>query len=157
MPTRSRSPSAWSSPGEPPDAAGDPRASAAEVSCTVAPAGRRVLVIEPRDGCRVQAHALLRQAGVHVDAVSSIAQARAALADSRVDLVVTGIGCDEGACATLLDELRAARPGLRVIELVDDDAAFSLSITGSDRPARLGRHDIDRTLARAVAQELDGG
>jgi hypothetical protein len=55
----------------------------------------------------------------------------------------------------LIEVLRAAQPRLRIVELVDDDDAFAFSVPGSDRPARVGRHDLARTLARAVAQEVD--
>jgi hypothetical protein len=51
--------------------------------------------------------------------------------------------------------VRAAQPRLRVIELVDDDNAFAFSAPGSDSPARVGRHDMARTLVLAVSQELD--
>jgi len=37
----------------------------------------------------------------------------------------------------------------------DDDDAFSFSVPGSDVPARVGRHDLARTLTLALAQELD--
>ena len=51
--------------------------------------------------------------------------------------------------------LRAVQPRLRVVELVDDDSAFALSLPGSGRAARIGRHDLARTLVPAVTQELD--
>src|SRR4029079_4680661 len=62
---------------------------------------------------------------------------------------------DDERCAALLESLRAEQPGLCVIELVDDDDAFSFSVPGSDVPARVGRHDLARTLTLALAQELD--
>ena len=46
------------------------------------------------------------------------------------------------------------QPRLRVVELVDDDSAFALSLPGSGA-ARIGRHDLARTLVPAVTQELD--
>jgi hypothetical protein len=69
--------------------------------------------------------------------------------------VVTGIPVDDARCAALLESLRAEQPRLCVIELVVDDDAFSFSVPGSDMPARVGRHDLARTLTLALAQELD--
>jgi hypothetical protein len=130
-------------------------ASLAEVSHTAALTGHRVLIVEPRDAARLQAHGLLRDAGMHVDASANVVQAQAALRDGRVDVVVTGIPIADAACAHLIDEMRAAEPRLRIVELVDDSDAFAFSVPGSDRPARVGREDMARTLARAVAQEID--
>ncbi len=118
-------------------------------------AGRHVLLLEPQDMARVRAHRLLREAGLRVDAVTTIAAARNALRDGPPDAVVTGIAVGDTRCATLLDEIRIAQPRLRVIELVDDDDAFAFSAPGADSPARVGRRDLDRTLLPALSQELD--
>jgi hypothetical protein len=122
---------------------------------TASATGRRVLLLEPRDFVRVQAHRLMHDVGLRVDAASSIDQARAGLRDGPPDAVVTGIPVVDGHCSALLDEIRAEQPRLRVIELVDDDDAFSFSVPGSDSPARVGRNDLGRTLMRALSQELD--
>ena len=118
-------------------------------------ASRQVLLLEPLERPRVLAHELLRRAGLRVDAVASLEQARAALRERTPDLLVSGLPSDQGECARLIEELRAVQPRLRVVELVDDDAAFALSLPGSGRAARVGRHDLARTLAAAVTQELD--
>lgn len=118
-------------------------------------AARRVLLLEPQERSRVLAHELLRRAGLHVDVAASVEQTRSALRDSTPDLIVTGLAADQGDCAALIEELRAVQPRLRVVELVDDDAAFALSLPGSGRAARVGRHDLARTLVAAVTQELD--
>ena len=120
-------------------------------------ADRRVLVVEPYEFARVQAHQLLHQVGMRVDAVSSLDQARASLRDGVPDVLVTGIPVRDAAVGALLDELRAAHPRLRVIELVDDDSAFAFAFSspGYANAARVGRQDLARTLVRAVAQELD--
>lgn len=142
-----------------PDAGGgaahDAAPSPALLPRTADAAGRRVLVLEPKEISRIRAHRLLREVGMRVDSVTTIEQARAGLHDGPPDAVVTGIAADDERCAALLDEIRAAQPRLRVIELVDDDNAFSFSAPGSDGPARVGRHDMERTLARAMSQELD--
>ncbi|MCE9656991.1 MAG: hypothetical protein K8R60_00400 [Burkholderiales bacterium] len=118
-------------------------------------AGRRVLLLEPQDIFRVRAHRLLREAGLWIDAVTNLDAARAAVKDAAPDAVVTGIPAGEPGCEALLAEIRALQPRLRVIELVDDDDAFAFSAPGTDSPARVGRHDMERTLARAMSQELD--
>ncbi len=122
---------------------------------TASAAGRRVLLIEPHDFVRVQAYRLLREVGVMVDASVSIEQARKGRRGTAPDAVITGIPASDPGCAAWLDELRAEQPRLRVIELVDDDDAFALSDPGSDSPGRIGRHDLERTLTQALAQELD--
>lgn len=118
-------------------------------------AARQVLLLEPLERPRVLAHEMLRRAGLRVDVAASLEQARAALRERTPDLLVTGLAADQGECAALVEELRAVQPRLRVVELVDDDSAFALSLPGSSRPARVGRHDLARTLAAAVTQELD--
>ena len=117
--------------------------------------GRLVLLIEPQDIARLHAYRLMREAGMRVDAVTSVERGRASLGNGAPDAVVTGIPVDDERCSALLADIRGAQPRLRVIELVDDDDAFSFSVPGSDHPARVGRHDVDRTLMRAVSQELD--
>jgi CheY-like chemotaxis protein len=120
-------------------------------------AERRVLVVEPYEFHRVQAHRLLHDVGMKVDAVSSLDQARASLRDGVPDVLITGIPVRDALLGALLDELRAAHPRLRVIELVDDDSAFAFAFSspGYANAARVGRQDLARTLVRAVAQELD--
>ena len=121
-----------------------------------APQARRpAKLLEPRDPTRLQAHRLLQAAGLRVDAAATIEQAHAALRDHRPDTFVTGVPVAEPECAALIDALRAVQPRLRVIELVDDDSAFALSVPGSDQAGRVGRRDLARTLVAAVSQELD--
>lgn len=118
-------------------------------------AARRVLLLEPLERSRVLAGDLLRRAGLRVEVAASLEQARAALRENTPDLLVTGLAAEQGDGAALVEELRAVQPRLRVVELVDDDAAFALSLPGSGRAARIGRHDLARTLVAAVTQELD--
>ena len=124
---------------------------------TPAVAERRVLVLEPSELYRVQAHKLLHGVGMRVDAVASLEQARGSLRDGVPDVLITGIPVRDARMGALLDELRAAHPRLRVIELVDDDSAFAFAFSspGYANAARVGRQDLARTLVLAVAQELD--
>ena len=124
---------------------------------TTTVAERRVLVVEPYEFARVQTHKLLHEVGMRVDAVATLDQARAALRDGVPDVLITGIPVRDAQVGALLDELRAAHPKLRVIELVDDDSAFAFAFSsaGYANAARVGRQDLARTLVRAVAQELD--
>lgn len=132
-----------------------PMSSAALLPRTPIAADRQVLVLEPRELPRVQAHRLMHDAGMQVDAVATLEQARAALRDRTPDVFVTGLAPDAGACGALIDELRALQPRLRIIELVDDDSAFALSLPGVGNAGRVGRSDLARTLVSAVSQELD--
>lgn len=118
-------------------------------------ARRRVLLLEPLERSRVLAGDLLRRAGLHVDVAATLEQARAALRERTPDLLVSGLDAARSDGAALVEELRASQPRLRVVELVDDDSAFTLSLPDSGRPARVGRHDLARTLVAAVTQELD--
>ncbi|MGD9835328.1 MAG: hypothetical protein AB7U92_21450 [Piscinibacter sp.] len=137
-------------------AAGEvPRASSAGLPRTPVDARRLVLLLEPLERSRVLAGDLLRRAGLRVDVAATPEQARAALRERTPDLLVCGLDAAGGEGAALVEELRESQPRLRVVELVDDDSAFTLSLPGSGRPARVGRHDLARTLVAAVTQELD--
>lgn len=137
------------------EAVGAAQRSAAQLPRTPIAAGRQVLLLEPREMSRLQAHRLLRDAGMQVDAAISIDQARRALRERRPDVFVNGLAGDEPECSVLIDELRAVQPRLRVIELVDDDNAFALSLPGAGQAGRVGRGELARTLVPAVSQELD--
>lgn len=137
------------------EAVGAAPRSAAHLPRTPIAAGRQVLLLEPREMSRLQAHRLLHDAGMQVDAVISIDQARRALRERRPDVFVNGQAGDEPDCSALIDELRAVQPRLRVIELVDDDNAFALSLPGAGQAGRVGRGELARTLVPAVSQELD--
>ena len=143
-------------PGPEGDGALDSMASAA-LPRTAPADGRRVLVIEPQELARVLTSRLLGAVGMRVTAATHVEQAREWLGSEAgtPDIVVTGIATDETSFHALLDDLRAAQPRLRVVELVDDASAFDFSVPGSDAPARVSRQDLSRTLVRAVSQELD--
>lgn len=116
--------------------------------------GRRVLLVEPREATRFEALRLMRGVGMDVDPAATLAQAIDSVRQRAPDIVVSGLRGDEAACRELIDAARAAQPRLRVVELVDDDDAFAFA-AGADRPARVGRHELGRTLLAALAQELD--
>ncbi|HEX7640149.1 MAG TPA: response regulator [Burkholderiaceae bacterium] len=122
---------------------------------TATPAGRRVLLVEPRESARVAAHDLLHDAGMRVDAAASLEQADESLRGGAPDIVVAGLPTTDAGMAALLERARAAQPRLRVVQLVDDDDAFAFSGPGLDDPAQVGRRHMARTLVSAVAQELD--
>jgi CheY-like chemotaxis protein len=140
----------------PPEALTAP--SAAELPTTPVAAGRRVLLVDPQEMSRVQSQRLLNEVGMVVDAVATLAQARLDIASPHrplPDVLLTGFPTDEPASIDFIDTLRAAQPHLRVVELVDDDSAFTFSVPGPDNPARVGRHTLARTLVPAISQELD--
>ncbi|GAP35610.1 hypothetical protein [Piscinibacter sakaiensis] len=116
--------------------------------------GGRVLVVDPRDRSRLQAHALLQRAGLVVDAASSLAQARALGGDAAPDVVLSGLPRGEPGWLDWVEELRALRPALRVIELVDEDHAFAFSLPSADAPGRLSRGELAEHLVAAVSQEI---
>jgi CheY-like chemotaxis protein len=116
--------------------------------------GRHVLLVEPREATRFEALRLLRGVGMDVDPAATLAQAIDSVHQRAPDIIVSGLSGDDRACRGLIDAARAAQPGLRVVELVDDDDAFAFA-AGADRPARVGRHELGRTLLAAMAQELD--
>ena len=140
-------PPAQEHPAEPPSAALLPR--------TPLAAGRQVLLLEPHEMARVQAYRLLHEVGMVVDAAATLEQARAALRERVPDVLVSGLPADDPSCTAFIDELRAAQPRLRVIELVDDDDAFAFSLPGSGHAGRVGRAAMARTLVQAVSQEVD--
>jgi CheY-like chemotaxis protein len=116
--------------------------------------GRHVLLVEPREATRFEALRLMRGVGMDVDPAATLAQAIDSIRQRAPDIVVSGLRGDDAACRELIDAARAAQPRLRVVELVDDDDAFAFA-AGADRPARVGRHELGRTLLAAMAQELD--
>ncbi len=132
---------------------------AALLPTTPVAVGRRVLVVDPQETSRVLAQRLLHEVGMQVDAAASVEQAWAGFNSNLhphvPDLLLTGFATDAAPCAALIDALRARQPRLRVVELVDDDSAFAFSVPGSDNPARVGRHTLQRTLVTAISQELD--
>lgn len=133
--------------------------SAALLPRTPVAVGRRVLLVDPLDVSREEAVRLLREVGLEVDVAVSVDQARShrkqAQAPQPPDVLLTGVPADEPGCAALIDSLRAEQPQLRVVEIVDDDSAFTFSVPGTDAPARVGRHTLGRTLVAAISQELD--
>jgi CheY-like chemotaxis protein len=133
--------------------------SAALLPTTPVAVGRRVLLVDPQEISRVQAQRLLREVGMHVDAAASVEQAWAGFNSSLhpqpPDVLLSGFATDTAPCSALIDALRSRQPRLRVVELVDDDSAFAFSVPGSDNPARVGRHTLQRTLVSAISQELD--
>lgn len=116
--------------------------------------GRHVLLVEPREATRFEALRLMRGVGMDVDPAATLAQAIDSVHQRAPDIIVSGLRGDDRACRGLIDAARAAQPSLRVVELVDDDDAFAFA-AGADRPARVGRHELGRTLLAAMAQELD--
>ena len=127
----------------------------AEVTRTASVAGRHVLLIEPGEMVRLLAFRLMEDAGMRVDAFARIDRARASLQIGAPDVVVIGLPVDDASSSGFLDDARAAQPRLRVIQLVDDDDAFSFSVPSSNRPAQIGRQGLEHTLVDAVAEELD--
>lgn len=119
--------------------------------------GRNALLVEPHEVSRLLALQLLELAGMLVKVAGSIEQAVSSLDLERhlPDVLLISFGVEEPACRTLIDTLRARQPGLRVVELVDDDNAFAFSVPGTDLPARVGRHTLERALVAAITQELD--
>lgn len=138
-----------------PSASADDSTTAASLPRSRSARGRNALLIEPRELPRVAAHRLMREAGMRVDSVADVDTARACIERNLPDIVVTGLPVDAQRCRAFLDELRVLQPGLRVVELVDDDDAFEFGAPGFDSPARVARTQLARNLLRAVTQELD--
>jgi hypothetical protein len=129
--------------------------SAALLPRTPVASGRQVLLVEPHEPTRVLAHRLMHEAGMAVDATTSVAQARLLIGESAPDVLVIGQPSEGGDAAAFVDLLRTRQPRLRVIELVDDDTAFAFSMPGSGRPGRVGRGTLARTLVPAISEEVD--
>lgn len=133
--------------------------SAALLPRTPVAVGRHILLLDPQDVSREEAVRLLREVGLQVDVTVSVDQARSHRQQARApqppDVLLTGLPADDPGCAALIDSLRAEQPKLRVVEIVDDDSAFTFSVPGTDAPARVGRHTLERTLVAAISQELD--
>ena len=119
------------------------------------PIGRRhVLLVEPDEATRFAALALMRSAGLDVDPAATIEQASESLHHRPPDIVVVGLR-DAASRGDLIERARAAQPRLHVVELIDDDDAFEFA-ADADHPARVGRHELARTLLAAMAQGVEG-
>ena len=141
----------------PPDAmAPQPLNDAAELPRTPRADGGRILIVDPRGSSRMLAHHLLNAAGMRVDAVESVPQAREALRDGEPDVLITGLPSSDLELAALVDDIRAIYPPLRVIELVDDADAFAFSMPGADAPGQISRDQLVAHLVTAVSQEIYG-
>jgi CheY-like chemotaxis protein len=128
----------------------------ADLPRTPRPDGGRILIVDPSSRSRVLAHHLLHAAGLRVDAVESVPQARVALRDGEPDVLITGLASSDLELAALVDDIRAVYPPLRVIELVDDADAFAFSMPGADAPGQIGREQLETHLLTAVSQEIYG-
>lgn len=119
--------------------------------------GRRIVLVEADEGTRVMAARLMSDAGALVEAALTPESVVDELEAGRpaAEVLVVGGPPASPRIAPLVQALRARQPKLRVVELVDDAAAFEMSVPGSDHPARVGRPSLPRTLVPAVAQELE--
>ena len=71
-------------------------------------------------------------------------------------MLITGFPSGDLELASLVDDIRAVHPRLRVIELVDNDDAFAFSMPGADAPGQIGREQLKDHLVTAVSQEIYG-
>lgn len=129
--------------------------SPAELPRTPVAEGCRVLIVDPSAPSRQLARDLLLAAGIHADAVASVAQARGTLADAWPDVLLMGQPLSDDASRQLVDDLLAQRPHLRVIELVDTPDRYSVSLPELGLPGALSRADLSHTLVQAVSHEAD--
>ena len=118
-----RAPGSPAEPGRAPGAAPPAPASPA--------AGRRlrILLVEDHAATRATLANLLGSRDYAVAATDSVAAARAAAAQEEFDLIISDLGLPDGGGCELLEELRAAQPGLPGIALsgygMDEDVARS--------------------------------
>lgn len=117
-------------------------------------AGSHLLVVVQRRETRSQIRDALRNMGLIVDFVESVAQAvdfcREGLPHA---IVVDSALCDER-FATLREEIAAEAPLFVFIEIVEDSRAFEMSTVGEARTARIGRESIAQSLPAALLFEL---
>jgi PAS domain S-box-containing protein len=125
-----------------------------------APGTETILLAEDEDGVRRVAAIVLRKQGYTVlEAGSGASALRAAAAfEGAIHLVLTDVVMPEGGGRELADQLRAARPDLRVLYMsgyIDDEIVRHGIETSRD--AFLQKPFTPTALARKVREVLDGG
>jgi hypothetical protein len=66
----------------------------------------------------------------------------------------TSDACRPKHSATTVSATTSATTARAALAQLDDDDAFAFA-AGAERPARVGRRELERTLLAAMAQELD--
>lgn len=115
----------------------------------------RVLLVEDDDLQRFTTGMLLEDRGYRVEAVGSLAAARAALGGEPYDLVMLDVNLGDGLGTSLLPLLRCEHPGTSVALLSGDprdarrEAVELLLVKGGETARMLDR--IDEALAARAA------
>ncbi len=138
---------------------GDHRPGAAAAGGTTIPAGReRILFVEDNIGVRTMAVRALSGFGYTVIAARSASDAIARAAGEPIDLLITDIVMPGRNGRELADELRAARPDLKVIYTsgFTDDSALLQGIRSGGTPFLQKPYTLE-SLGLMVRRVLDDG
>jgi hypothetical protein len=117
-------------------------------------AGSHVLVISSRRDLRVQVRDALRNMGLIIDFVGSVAEAVEFCRDGLPHAVIIESILSGERFAQFRAELIAEVPDLVFIEIIEEGAVFEMSGFGGSEVARVGRDVIASSLPSALMFEL---
>lgn len=116
--------------------------------------GCHILIVEPDAQTRLTAEQVLHDAGMLVKAYASARAATDGAHDFVVEALVCGLPADDPEVILLVGTLHQRNPGLRVIQLTDEDCLY----IGEDvqlEAARVGRESVSQVLLTAVNLALE--
>jgi CheY-like chemotaxis protein len=117
-------------------------------------AGSHVLVISSRRDLRVQIRDALRNMGLIIDFVGSVAEAVEFCRDGLPHAVIVESILSGERFSQFREELIAEVPDLVFIEIIEEGAVFEMSGFGGSEVARVGRDVIASSLPSALMFEL---
>ncbi len=112
-------------------------------------AGCHVAVVEPDTGQRLLMRQLLHDAGMQVEAFATPRQAEDLAGSFLAEALVNGYPPDDPGVTALLAVLRERNPGVRVIQLTDQDFLY-IGTDEDTQAARVGRASVRQALVQAV-------
>jgi CheY-like chemotaxis protein len=112
-------------------------------------AGCHVAVVEPDTTQRLLMRQLLHEAGMQVEAFATPRQAEELAGSFLAEALVNGYPADDPDVIALLAVLRERNPGVRVIQLTEQDYLY-IGTDDDTQAARVGRASVRQALVQAV-------
>lgn len=117
-------------------------------------AGNHVLVVASRRDVRMQVRDALRNMGLIVDFVASVAEARDFCRGGLPQAIVIEAALRGDRFNELRSEVRTSGTDVAFIEIIEEGSTFEVSGFGGLNTARVGRDAISTSLAPALTFEL---
>jgi hypothetical protein len=120
-------------------------------------AGHQVLVVASRRDIRAQVLEALRNSGLIIDFVQSMAEAAQFCHEGLPHAIVYESALAGDQFSRLRDEVLAAAPEMAFVEIVEEGASFQISGFSGEQWTRVGREAILTSLSSALMFELSKG